>query len=269
MTAFPPPNVSRLRWPLPAVLAWGLGWATWTIAGAVGPPSWWAFCAAAGASAAVALSVTGPWRRAIAGGGFPLSAWLVGAAADMPPWLWLLLLLAVLAAYPLRAWRDAPFFPTPRLALHGLDAVVGTPQRVLDAGCGLGHGLAALRRLWPGAELQGLEWSAPLAWAAAWRCRGLRAQVRRGDMWTASWAGHDLVYLFQRPESMARAFAKASRELAPGAWLVSLEFAVPGQEPWACLRGEGDERRRPVWVYRPAAADRHAAPRSTGASRSR
>ena len=38
-----------------------------------------------------------------------------------------------------------------------------------------------------------------------------------------------MVYLFQRPESMERAFAKATHELAPGCWLVSLEFAVPGR----------------------------------------
>jgi trans-aconitate methyltransferase len=128
---------------------------------------------------------------------------------------------------------------------------------VLDAGCGLGHGLQALRRLWPDARLQGLEWSAALSWAAAWRCRGSGVQIRRGDMWAASWAGNDLVYVFQRPESMARVFDKARRDLAPTAWLVSLEFSVPGQAPWACLQGPG---RRPVWIYRPASTGAAAGP---------
>jgi Asp-tRNA(Asn)/Glu-tRNA(Gln) amidotransferase A subunit family amidase len=45
----------------------------------------------------------------------------------------------LLAAYPLRTWRDAPLFPTPVDALDGLAAqlplVAGA--RVLDAGCGL------------------------------------------------------------------------------------------------------------------------------------
>jgi len=105
---------------------------------------------------------------------------------------------------------------------------------------------------WPQAALAGVEWSPLLAGAAALRCRSaaIKAQVRRGDMWAASWAGYDLVYLFQRPESMARAHDKAARELAPQAWLVSLEFAVPGVAPVACVQGPG---RRPVWVYRPAA----------------
>ena len=71
----------------------------------------------------------------------------------------------------------------------------------------------------------------------------------------SSWAGHDLVYLFQRPESMARAWAKASSEMRPGAHLVSLEFAVPGLPERACLQAAG---RRPVWVYRLPAAAEHS-----------
>jgi hypothetical protein len=69
-------------------------------------------------------------------------------------------------------------------------------------------------------------------------------------MWRTPWSGYDLVYLFQRPESMARAMAKARREMAPGAWLVSLEFEVAGETPLACVQRPG---QRPLWVYRPAA----------------
>ena len=116
---------------------------------------------------------------------------------------------------------------------------------VLDAGCGLGHGLLALRLAWPTARLQGVEWSAPMAWLCRLRCRF--AEVRRADMWGHAWAGHDVVYLFQRPESMPRAHAKALAELRPGAWLVSLEFEVPGVAPTLKLPAG---RRRSVWCYR-------------------
>jgi trans-aconitate methyltransferase len=112
---------------------------------------------------------------------------------------------------------------------------------VLDAGCGLGHGLAALRRVWPQAQLEGVEWSRPLAWWAVWRHP--QARVRRGDMWAASWEGLDALYVFQRPESMPRVLEKARREM-PGAWLVSLEFEAPGLQPVARLGA------RPLWVYR-------------------
>ncbi len=236
----------RLPWPLPAVAVWGGGWLLWLGLAAAGVAPALAFGAALLGSTAAALACGGRWRQAIAAAGLPLSALALGAAGSLPPWVWLLLLLPVLAVYPLRAWRDAPLFPTPADALHGLDLVVGQPQHVHDAGCGLGHGLVALRRLWPQARLSGVEWSPLLAWATRWRCRG--ALVQRGDMWAVPWCDIDLVYLFQRPESMARAFAKARSEMAPGAWLVSLEFAVPGVPPVASLQGEG---RKPVWIYQP------------------
>jgi hypothetical protein len=56
-----------------------------------------------------------------------------------------------------------------------------------------------------------------------------------------------MVYVFQRPESMARAADKAVRELRPGAWLVSLEFDAPALAPTKVLEC-ADGRR--VWLYR-------------------
>jgi hypothetical protein len=133
---------------------------------------------------------------------------------------------------------------------------------VLDAGCGLGHGLAVLQRLWPDASLHGVEWSAPMAWLA--RRRVSAARVERADMWASDWSGFDLVYLFQRPESMQRAWHKAQAEMAPGSWLVSLEFEVPGVRAAARLDAG---RGRALLVYRVrCAAAVAAAPRSTDAA---
>ena len=243
--AGPPLPLPRLPWPAPALLTWLLAWALWHGALNLGLPSAWAFALAAALGVGIAITVTGPWRRGLVGLGFPLSALAVGAA--LPAWSWLLAIAPLLLLYPLRAWRDAPFFPTAAGALDGLDQVVALvpAARLLDAGCGMGHGLAALRRVWPQAQVHGIEWSRPLAWLAAACCPW--AAVARGDMWSSSWQGFDLVYLFQRPESMARAWAKAEDEMAPGAWLVSLEFAVSGRTPLARLRGAS---RHTVWVYR-------------------
>lgn len=244
-----------LPWPLPAVLTWTGAWAAWALAAAADTPPALGLLAGLLAGAAIGWRCGNRWRRAIAMAGFPLSALALGLSASVSAWVWLAALAPLMLVYPLRAWRDAPFFPTPAGALRGLDRVVDAPRRALDAGCGLGHGLAALHGLWPRCELHGVEWSAPLAVAAALRCRP--ARVRRGDMWARSWAGHDLVYVFQRPESMARIFDKARRELGPRGWLVSLEFAVPGQEPVACLREPG---QRPLWVYRPGATKQGSTP---------
>ena len=188
------------------------------------------------------------WRRGWVVLGFPLSALALGLGSAIPAWAWLAALVPLLAAYPLRAWRDAPFFPTAPDALSGLADCVSLPSGalVLDAGCGLGHGLQALRRVWPKAQFHGIEWSPPLRLLASWRCPW--ATLRHADMWKSSWADYGLVYLFQRPESMARAMAKAAQEMRPGSWLVSLEFEVPGAQAHAKLVRPG---QRVVWVYQP------------------
>jgi hypothetical protein len=53
-----------------------------------------------------------------------------------------------------------------------------------------------------------------------------------------------MVYLFQRPESMPRAMAKAAAELQPGAWLVSLEFEAPGAPTTAYYQAPGGKMVR-------------------------
>jgi SAM-dependent methyltransferase len=199
--------------------------------------------------AALALSAATPWRRLFVAAGFPLSLALSGAASTLPAWAWLAPLAALAILYPVGAWRDAPLFPTPKGALRGLARQLSLPTegRFLDAGCGLGDALVELHREFPRATLFGVEWSAPLRLACALRCRF--ATVRRVDMWVADWSGFDLVYVFQRPESMERVLAKASRELRPGAWLASLEFEADSRRPtWVFVCADG----RPLWLYRMA-----------------
>ncbi|RYF75845.1 MAG: class I SAM-dependent methyltransferase, partial [Comamonadaceae bacterium] len=236
----------RMPWPLPALIAWAGAWLIFAaLQRAALPPVAAMVLASALGTAASVLGGTW-WRRGLIAGGFPLSLALLGASA-IPTWAWLVPLVLLLLVYPLNAWRDAPLFPTPHHALKSLPSQAPLPlgARVLDAGSGLGDGLKALRQAYPAAQLEGLEWSWPLRLLCALRCPW--AHVRRGDMWAADWSSYQRVYLFQRPESMARAAAKAQAELAPGAWLVSLEFAVPHVLPSGQLRAPGG---RVVWLYR-------------------
>jgi SAM-dependent methyltransferase len=235
-----------LAWPLPALLAWGACWALFTALRAVDSPAPVALALAALLGAAIAVTASTPWRRVFVAAGFPLSLAASGLAGSVPAWAWLGPLAALLLLYPIGSWRDAPVFPTPRGALRGLAAKIVVPAcaRMLDAGCGLGDALAELRREFPDAALTGIERSRPLSVVAALRCRF--AAVRCADMWSADWSAFDLVYVFQRPESMARAGAKAARELRPGAWLASLEFEIPARRPthvFTCADG------RPLWLY--------------------
>ena len=236
-----------MLWPLPALLAWAASWAVDVALRALQTPPAYAFALAAAVGASLALRASTTWRRVFVAAGFPLSFAAAGSAGSMPAWAWLVPLALLLLAYPFKAWRDAPLFPTPTGALRGLAAAapLRPDAQVLDAGCGLGAGLIELRREYPQVRLAGLEWSWPLRVVCAWRCRD--ARVSRADIWAVSWAGHDLVYLFQRPETLPRAVAKAARELAPGAWLASLEFEAPALVPEQVLEGTGGRR---VWLYR-------------------
>jgi SAM-dependent methyltransferase len=263
------PGPARTRWPLPALAAWGLGWGLHALLVDGPAPAWLAPAAATALGVALTLLGGTRMRSALIALGFPLSWLASGAAATLPAWGWLLPLALLLLAYPLHAWRDAPLFPTPAGSLAGLASLAPLPAqaRVLDAGCGLGQGLDELRAAYPQARLEGIEWSWPIALAARLRCG--HATVRRGDMWAGSWQGLGLVYLFQRPESLPRAVEKAARELAPGAWLASLEFEATALRPQAVLQSPGT---RPVWLYqapfvvrRPDANDA----RGTAASSSR
>jgi len=255
----PPPARRRqplvaMRWPLPALWAWSLCWGLYLMWASMAMPTWLAGGAAGALGLCLGMFGRTRVRCAVMAAGFPLS-WLATLASDvlagptgvLPAWAWLLPLAMLMLLYPHRAWRDAPLFPTPSGALDVLSVKVRlpSPARVLDAGCGLGHGLQALHRAFPQARIEGIEWSWPLAWLARLRCRF--AVVRRGDMWAQSWRGYDLVYLFQRPESMARAVAKASAEMAQGSWLASLEFEAGDWLPQAvmpCADG------RQLWLYR-------------------
>jgi hypothetical protein len=247
------PHLLERHWPLPALMAWALAWAAFAALRAAGVSAPLALGLAALLPVVPAWPLGSRWRQGLLVGGFPLSALMLGAGSAVPAWVWLLPLVLLLLLYPVRAWRDAPVFPTAPEALAGLDAALPLPPgaRILDAGSGLGHGLQALHAVWPLAQIEGLEHSAPLAWLSRLRCPW--ARVQRGDMWAHAWGTYQLVYLFQRPESMARAWQKACAEMAPGAWVASLEFEIPGVEPVLVLRHPG---QRPLLIYRLGGSDR-------------
>ena len=268
----------RLPWPAPALLVWTGCWLLFVALRGLDLSPPFAFGVAVAAGVALSVRCATVWRRLIVAAGFPLALAASGAAHGLPGWAWLAPLALLALVYPVHAWRDAPLFPTPIGALQGLAQAVpiAAGARVLDGGCGLGAGLRELRREYGQAQLNGIEWSWPLTLACRWRCRF--AQVRRGDLWRADWSEFDLVYLFQRPESMARAAAKALDEMRPGAWLESLEFEVStlaATHVLACADG------RRLWLYRiasdpardprvsPVAPDGARAARAPGSARCR
>jgi len=237
------------RWPLSALAVWGGAWYLDMFLVDQGMQAsvamLFATCASVMAAAIAWHKGISQARAAALAMGFPISFWLMGTAT-LPAWAWLLPLILVIWIYPMRAWRDAPVFPTPLNALRDVPrwAVLPAQAKILDAGCGAGDGLKALRLAYVNAQWIGIEFSRPLSWLAKFRCPW--AEVRCGDIWEDHWGAYDMVYLFQRPETMPRAVEKAKAEMKPGAWLVSLEFEAAELKPTATTEASP---HRPVWLY--------------------
>jgi hypothetical protein len=195
-----------------------------------------AFVAALALTAAVAWWIDASrWRRIFVLAGFPLSVVASGwSAPALPAWAWLLPLALLLAVYPMQAWRDAPVFPTPARALAGLAAAA---PLAAAPGCWMpaaawAPACARCARV-PAGPARGprMELAAGPGRAGCAAAGGHRRQCGAATSGPPTGRGHDLVYLFQRPESMPRALDKAGRELRAGAWLVSLEFEAAGWRP--------------------------------------
>jgi hypothetical protein len=238
--------MTSLRWPLPALFAWITSWLLYVGLRAQALPDMLAWLLATLWSIFLMRYGATPMRRILIGVGFPLSLLVSVGALQVPAWSWLVLMAVVLLIYPRQAWKDAPLFPTPRQALRELPLHAALPAdaRVLDAGSGLGDGLIALRQAYPQARLEGMEMSWPLRLLSALRCPW--ARIRQGDIWFADWGDYDMVYLFQRPETMPRAVQKAEIDLKRGAWLASLEFEARELQPQAIVQCSDG---RPVWLY--------------------
>ena len=234
-------------WPLPALIAWSSAWVCDIALESLGMTNVLSFLGATLLSVLLSNLGTTLWRRCLIVLGFPLSQLLLNSTVmSMPPLAWLGLVILIAAVYPLNAWSDAPLFPTPSKALVEVPKHIqlSAGAKILDAGCGLGDGLRALKSVFPQSEFSGLEMSWPLRFFSALRCPW--AKIRQGNIWLADWSEFDMVYMFQRPESMPKAVEKATLELKPGAWLVSLEFEARTLKPNALVYGSDG---RPVWMY--------------------
>jgi SAM-dependent methyltransferase len=124
---------------------------------------------------------------------------------------------------------------------------------VADIGSGLGGLLLGLARARPDGRFVGIE-TAPIPFAVSWFrlvVSGLAGRVSfvYGDYRRHDLAAFDVVYCFLSPVPMADVYAKASRELRPGAVLVSNSFTVPGH-PADEIRDVADRRGTQLHIWR-------------------
>lgn len=233
---------------------------------AIASPPWGRAVAAQCLGTGGAVCLAAVWSM-LTGTGMAVAAWLaaqaacaaLAAAALRMPWWWIALNLAFAPALALAtaavsspAWPAAalaalllvfggtqrtrvPLYVSGRRTVDVLRGLVpaGRPVRFLDLGAGTGTVLAAVTRGRANVRACGIE-RAPVPFLAAWLrsvAAGRRYAVRWGDLWDADLSAHDIVYAYLSPAPMAALWEKASREMRPGALLVSHRFAVPGVAP--------------------------------------
>jgi hypothetical protein len=164
----------------------------------------------------------------------PIAVW-AHFAFDLPIWAYPAVLAALLLVYGGGMSSKVPLYNSGRAAWAALTGFVPEDRETvfIDLGAGLGGPLAHIARHRPLAILQGSE-ASPLVWLVAWlrtmRYRP-RCTVRLGSIWKTDISGADVVYAFLSPAPMPELWAKARREMKPGALLISHSFEAPGQAP--------------------------------------
>lgn len=165
---------------------------------------------------------------------FPLA--LLGAnRLDIPPWLFLVTFIVLLAVFwstfrtQVPYWASGPRVWTVVAGLLPLDR----PVRAIDIGSGLGGLVLDLARRRPDGSFTGIE-LAPLPWLASWlraRATGSRARFVRGDYERFDFAEFDVVFCYLSPAAMPALWAKCLAEMKTGSKLISYEFIIPDQPP--------------------------------------
>lgn len=130
---------------------------------------------------------------------------------------------------------------------------------IVEAGSGWGTLGIDVVRSCSGRRLTGIENSSiPLWYSQLFACflsaarsgGNLRSRVRfiRGDIYQSSYRDADMVLCYLFPGAMERLAEKFKKELPPGAVLISICFALPGQHPVRTITC-GDALRTKVYVY--------------------
>lgn len=172
------------------------------------------------------------WWRVIHAVFLPL-VWLTQGLHIEPGWF-LLAFICLLLVYRGALSGQVPLYLSNRQTVAALGELLveRSPCRMLDLGAGLGSTTVPLADQLPDSQFTGVE-NAPLTWLVG-RLLSLgrpNIQWRWEDLWQARLGDFDVVYAFLSPAPMAKLWAKAQAEMAPGSLFVSNTFPVPGVTP--------------------------------------
>ena len=142
-----------------------------------------------------------------------------------------------------RAGAALSFGQDPRWRAALVAAIAASPgERILDVATGTGMVAAALARRY-GAQVVGLDQSPEMLAAARARLErspALRVTLVEGQAERLPFADGEFdhltfTYLLRYVDDAAATLRELARVVAPGGRIASLEFGVPGREPWRAL----------------------------------
>lgn len=160
----------------------------------------------------------------------------------------LFLLIVGTAAYA--GLRAAPWVPTKKkdvLRFLGL-AKIKSGEKFYDLGCGDGRFVSAATRA--GADAVGYEISLLPYFLAKLRglfLRNKNYKILYKDFWKQDLKDADVVYIFLMPDAFEKLKAKFTKELKPGARVISLVWPIKGWEPSQVSKEDG---RVSLYLYK-------------------
>lgn len=186
----------------------------------------------------------------------PLAA-LALLRADLPAWVFLLLLLALGLFYWSTVRTRVPLYLSNQRTWDAIAALLppaspGKVVKFVDLGCGLGGLLVHLGRLRPDMAITGFELAPlPTVWCKMrlLAARLVNVRIEWRSFWKQSLADYDVVFAYLSPVPMPRLWEKARSEMRPGSLLISCEFEVPGQEAQQLVElDQARQSRLYVWT---------------------
>lgn len=148
--------------------------------------------------------------------------------------------------------NGAPFVPTPLRAVKKMLKISGLKKgdKVYDIGCGDGRVVYMAAKEY-GADATGFELS-PFIYAFArirhflWRSK---AKIKFANFKTQDLSDADVIFCYLLPETLTKLEPKLSRELKPGARVISYAFPIA---PWEEKKRHPREKEHslgPIWEY--------------------
>lgn len=153
--------------------------------------------------------------------------------------------------------RSPPFIPIPMGTIpHILKALDLKPNEIFyDLGSGDGRIVFACAKCEPKADCRGVEYNRMVNWYTLWKNKKLgykNTKFIRASFYKTSFADADVIFTFLYPRVMDLLLPKLTKELKPGARLVSADFKFSEKEPTEVIeiKGRENELGRRLFVYR-------------------